>query len=195
LSRRLLAAAWFIAGVPVGSALFAWFAAHDLVALENSVKIVDLAQLGATIFLALYIPLALETYRERRKYAQEMLIEHIRSLVSGLQVVNDYLREKAGITPPADPKCMRVRTGFRTANLKMASIQSRLPLECGNHCSQHLSEFRSAYDRYYESVTNGKLYGNGLVTWELWQRQEFAFIALRDAEIDLVRFVVDHGLK
>jgi hypothetical protein len=195
LHKRWLAAAWLIAGVPIGSALYAWLTASDHLVLENSVKVVDLAQLGATIFLALYIPLALETYRDRRKYAQEMLIDHIRSLIAGLQVINHYLRDNAGVTPSVDPKCMRVRTGFRSANLRMASLQRRLPVDCGSQCTQSLLAFREAYDRYFVAVTGGNLYGKGLVTYTMWQYQEVVFVAMRDAEMDLVRFINDHGLK
>lgn len=195
MHKRWLAAAWFIAGVPAGSALYAWLSASNHLVLENSVRIVDLAQLGATIFLALYIPLALETYRDRRKYAQDMLIDHIRSLVAGLQAINEYLRDNAGVTPSADPKCMRVRTGFRSANLRMASLQRRLPIDCGDQCTQSLREFRKAYDRYFVAVTGGNYYGKGVVSYSMWQYQEIIFVALRDAEIDLVRFINDHGLK
>jgi hypothetical protein len=195
LHKKLLYGGWFVAGIPIGASLFAWASARDHVTLEHGVKIVDLAQLGATIFLALYIPLALETFRDRRKYAQEMLIDHIRSLVAGLESVNVYLRENADVSSPADPGCMRVRTGFTTANLKMARLKERLPLDCGEGCRQYLEDFRTAYDRYYDAVTGGSLYGQGLVTWKLWQKQEFAFALLRDAEIDLIRFVNDNGLR
>jgi hypothetical protein len=187
--------AWYAAGIVCGGALYAWASAYHMIKLESTTKVVELAQLAATIFLALYIPLALETYRDRRKYAQEMLIDHIRSFVSGLESVNAYLRENANASPPADLNSMRVRTGFITANLKMARLQERLPIECGEGCRQYVDDLRTAYDRYYEAVTDGSLYGDGLVTWKLWKRQEFAFTSLQNAELDLIRFVNDHGLR
>jgi hypothetical protein len=192
--RKTLIWIGLIAGaVPLAFVFFALFT--QVLHFDEKISITELALLSATVFLALYIPLALETFREKRKYAQEMLIEHIRSLVAGLQAVNDYLRDSADVTPSPDAKCMRVRTGFTTANLKMARLANRLPIECGANCVEHLTQFRAAYDRYFHAVTGGGLYGSGLVTWTLWQHQEFAFVALRDAEVDLVRFVNDHGLR
>jgi hypothetical protein len=179
----------FLAGVLAGAALLPIIVLWSFIPIELTLPIIDIAQLAATVFLAFYIPLALQKYLERRRYVRELLVDHVRNLVAGVGMVNQVIRDCAsnGKTDEADR--MRVRTGLLTANLKMGPLEKRIRNDCGDECTASLKAFRSAYDRYYDTVSGGDLYGHGNITWELWRSQAFAFNRLEETATDLVQFL------
>jgi hypothetical protein len=188
--NQLLRLGWFISGALSGAVLMIVLFVRYKLEIDATLPVIDLAQLAATMFLALYIPLALERLRDQQQYARNLLINHVLDLVAGVRAVNEVLRECASRAETHDRDRMQVRTRFLTSNAKMGRLEKRIGEACSD-CTEPLRAFRAAYDKYYDAVTGGSLYGQGMVTWDFWRNQEFAFIHFENSATDLSRFLSD----
>jgi hypothetical protein len=157
--------------------------------VDRRMPIVDLAQLAATLFLALYIPFAVDRYRDRTRSVRALLIDDVKAFMTVVQAINAVMTActNANVTTPQD--MMRIRTRFLTANVRIGRLEKRLLDVFSKRCRSHFDPFKSAYLSYWDAVTGGALYGGAPIDWDLWRKQEFAFASLEHAAAELVRYL------
>jgi len=189
--ERTIRAGWFVFGVLAGLLVAIVCSHFEILTFNGEVPIVDLAQLVAALFLAMYIPFAVERMRDRQRYARDLLVSQVQEIVEGAKSVNDILSACAMSGETDDRSKMQVRARFLTCNFKLSRLAERLIKECGDECQLALDDFRKAYDTYFDAVTGGSLYGTGKVDWSTWRQQESEFVQLQNAGIDLTRFLSD----
>lgn len=182
-------AGWIVFGALLGllgAIVFSYF--FDL-KIDGNLPIIDLAQLVAALFLAMYIPLAVERLRDRQRYSRDLLVTQLQDMLEGVASINKVIAECAGSGVTDDRNRMHIRARFITCNIKIGRFDLRLTKQCGGDCKDVLADFRKAYDSYYNAVTGGSLYGTGRIDWAFWRTQEFCFVRLQNSGIDLVRFL------
>lgn len=185
--RWLVIAGWFIAGCLAGAVLLAFAETWSSLWIDTKIPILDLAQLAATVALALYIPLALENYRDKERSARTLLSDGVAEFMSVVRSINGVVTQctHSKTTTPQD--VMKIRTGFITANLKLGRLEQRIIGECPKRCAAPLAAFKNGYDAFWRAVTGGALYGGTPVDWNMWRRQELAFASLEHSSLDLLR--------
>ena len=189
MTRWYVAVGWCVTGMLVGAVLLSLLLRWGGFTIDTKLPIVELAQLAAIVFLALYIPFAIESYIDRARSVRGLLVDDVRAFMSIVQGVNAVLTActNAGVTTAQD--LMRIRTGFLSGNVKLGRLEKRLFDTCGERCRPSFFPFKEAYIRYWHTVTGGSLYGGGRVDWDLWRRQEFAFTSLEHEAAALVRYL------
>jgi hypothetical protein len=170
-----------VAAALVGAVLLSLAVLWAHLTIDSRVPIVDLAQLAATVFLAFYIPLALERYRDRVRSTRDLLIEDVTRFMLPVRAINEVMTACTHAAQTTERDRMRIRTAFLTANRKLGPLEQRIRAAGSHSCMEPLKELRAAYDGYWKAVTGGSLYGSGQVDWDLWRTQEFAFGALEHA--------------
>lgn len=190
-TERLPAIGIFSAGLISGGLIIAAALCTDSIEVEAKLSLSDLLQILIALFLALYIPFAIESSRDRHRYSRDILVDQVHGFLALLREINSVLLEcaKEDVTQESDR--IRVRAAFITANLKVQAIEQRVQQDC-KESNDILSGLRSSYKEYYDAVTGGALYGSeGKADWSLWRKQELPFIALENVCVDLVRFLRD----
>jgi hypothetical protein len=182
---------WILLGFALGAIFLCLVVAYPILALTIELSLTDLIQIALALFLALYIPYALEASRERTRYSRDILVEEVQTFMALTRDVNKLLLEcaQSGNTGPSER--MQVRASFINANVKMQAIVQRVEQDCQDS-SAVTTALRESYDGYYSVVTGGSLYGsNGKADWQLWRKQVLPFAELENAAIDLIRFLRD----
>jgi hypothetical protein len=187
--RRFIALGWFIAGALTGATLVPVLVFWVDLSFDLKVPIVGLAQLAATLFLALYIPLALDNYRDRLRSVRAMLIDEVTGLMSVVRSINSVLTGCAQAEVTTQQDLMKVKTAFLTANVKIVRLDGRVKSEYAGSCYKPLNDFRRSYEGYWHAVTDGALYAGTAVDWRLWRKQEFAFDVMDQSASDLARYL------
>lgn len=188
---RLPAIGIFSAGLISGGIIIAAALCTDSITLDGELSLSDLLQILIALFLALYIPFAIESSRDRHRYSRDILVDQVQGFLALMREINTLLLEAAKEGVTQESHRIRVRAAFITANLKVQAIEQRIQQDC-KESSDVLSELRSSYKRYFDVVTGGSLYGSeGKADWSLWRKQEHPFITLENACVDLVRFLRD----
>jgi hypothetical protein len=188
LKYRYVLAGWFCAGMLVGALGLALMTTSGFT-IEKKMPIVDLAQLAATLLLAIYIPFAIDTFRDRAKSVRALLIDDVNNFVAVVRSVNSVLTSctNSDTTTPQD--VMRIRTGFLSGNVKLGRLEKRLFDVCQERCKDSYYPFKDAYTSYWKAVTDGNLYSGGKIDWNLWRKQEFPFATLEHRAAELLRFL------
>jgi hypothetical protein len=193
LQTYLIPLGWFLSGTVAGALLLAVAVWNQLLTLSIELTLSDLLQLLVALFLALYIPLAIEGFRDRRKYSRDILVDQVQAFMVLMREVNGLLLDCARTNNTDESHRMRIKAAFITANLKSQSIEQRVRQDCSDS-TEILNEMQGAHKKYFATVTSGSLYGsNGKADWQLWRQQELPFAELENACIDLVRFLRDVG--
>jgi len=190
LTPRYILAGWFTAGILVGAVLMAVVTFWGGFTIDKKMPIVDLAQLAATLLLALYIPFAIDAYRDRARTVRTLLTDDVNSFLAVVRDINRVMTNctNAGKTTPQD--VMRIRTGFLTGNVKLGRVETRLFDVCKDRCKDSYYPFKDAYTRYWKAVTDGALYSGGVqIDWDLWRKQELPFASLEHAAAGLLRYL------
>lgn len=119
LRRNLLIAGIFLGGGAAGALLFAVATSYSLLTLSSELTIADLMEVLVALFLAVYIPLAIDAYRDKRKYSRDILVEQVQGFMGLLKEVNAVLLECARSGSTEESHRMRIKAAFITANLKV----------------------------------------------------------------------------
>jgi len=189
VNRPWIALGWVLAGVVIGLALTPLLVFWFDVDFDLKLPVVGLAQLAATIFLALYIPLAIEGYRDRLRSSKSMLLDEISGFMAVVRSINTTATAcaQAGATTKQD--LMKIRSGFITGNIRFARLTKQFTDQHSESCAAPLAAFRNAYEDYWKALTGGALYAGVPVDWALWRRQEFALSSLELAASALTKFL------
>jgi hypothetical protein len=189
LIRWFVAIGFVLTGILVGVVLLSVLVLWRHFEVDTRMPIVDLAQLGATLFLALYIPFAVDRYRDRARSVRALLIDDVRAFMALVQSINKVMTACTSNGKTTDQDVMRIRTGFLSANLKIGRLEKRVVDTCSKRCRTSFDPFKASYFKYWKVVTGGSLYGGAPVTWELWRSQELAFASLEHSAAQLVRYL------
>jgi hypothetical protein len=189
LIRWFLAVGYFVTGIVVGAVLLAVLVLWGDFSVDRRMPIVDLGQLAATLFLALYIPFAVDRYRDRARSVRALLLDDVRSFMTIVGDVNKVMTSCSNSSKTMPQDLMRIRSGFLSANVKIARLEGRLVNACGKGCRPSLDPFKQAYLKYWDAVTSGSLYGGTPIDWDLWRKQEFAYASLEHAAAELLRYL------
>lgn len=189
MNQRWITLGWILAGVIIGVVLTPLMVFWRDVSFDLKLSVVGLAQLAATIFLALYIPLAIERYRDRLRSTKSMLLDEIAGFMTVARSINAGLTAAAQAGTTTQQDLMKIRTGFMTANARLARLDQQFTKEHPKSCTRPLAVFRGAYENYWKAVTGGALYAGSAVDWKLWRQQEFAFSSMELAASELTRFL------
>ena len=189
MRSRLLYLGLVACGALVGAAAMAALLNWSMLSVDYKMPVVELAQLAATVVLAIYIPLALERALDSHRGIRSLLVADVESLAAVVRRVNETMSScaKSNVTTESDR--MTVRTSFMTANLRLSALSTRLRTSCGNDCASQVELLRHSYEKYYRAVTEGALYTTQVVDWGLWRRQELPFAAFETAKTSLEHYL------
>jgi hypothetical protein len=158
--------------------------------IERKMPIVELAQLAATLLLAVYIPFAIDTYRDRARSVRTLLMDDVNNFMLTVRGINGVMTDCTNRRKTTEQDVMRIRTGFLSGNLKLGRLEKRLFDVCADACKDSYYPFKDAYTCYWKAVTDGPLYSGGLqIDWDLWRKQELPFASLEHSAAGLLRYL------
>ncbi len=182
--------AWILCiffGCVIGVSLTVILLFRFSLSIDSTLSILSLAQLAVTLFLAFYIPLVLDRYRNTRNQLRELLIEHSKNLLSTITDIKETLTTCATKRNTSDEDKMIIKTKFMTAGYQLQILEQRLKSDGGEKCFEMLKPLKEAYFDYDRAVTGGSLYGNGNVDWQLWRQQELKYWQFQCYILDMVQ--------
>lgn len=180
---------WSLPGAAFGAVIMACLLHWSKLVVIYTAPVLDLAQLAATLFLAFYIPMALETQRDNWRSVRGLFVDQSKLILEVVRTINATVTRCAHSGETAPDDLMVIRTRFQTADGKVASFQARVKAGCSEKCVEPLNAFRRAYNNYYRAVTGGSLYGGKPVDYDLWRKQEAAFLVFENSVLDLIHTI------
>ena len=187
--RRSGALGWFFLGILAGAAICLCISRFTSIAVDDKISLVDLIQLAATFFLALYIPITIESFIDIRRSSRALVIERIREFLEKTSAVNHAITECANSGVTTSLARNQIIFGFKASGMRLGILGPSVTSECGEVCATEINELKECYREFWKSVTSGNIYTSGVVNRSLWQAQEIRFVLLVGAATDLIRAV------